>query len=52
MLIGRFLGEDERVTALKRRLREEIVRELLDIVNPFVDPGTYQKIRRKITTVD
>ena len=52
MLIGRFLGDDDRITALKRRLREEIVRELLDVVNLFVDPGTYQKIRRKLTTVD
>jgi hypothetical protein len=52
MLIGRFLGEDDRITALKRRLREEIVKELLDVVNLFVDPGTYQKIRRKLTTLE
>jgi hypothetical protein len=48
MLIGRFLGEDERLTALKRRLREEILKELLDVVNSFVEPGTYQKIRRQL----
>jgi hypothetical protein len=49
MLIGRFLGEDERLTALKQRLRQEIVQELLDVVNVFVDPETYQKIKRQIT---
>jgi hypothetical protein len=48
MLIGRFLGEDERLTALKQRLRQEILKELLDVVNSFVDPGTYQKIRRQL----
>ena len=48
MLIGRFLGEDERLTALKRRLRQEILKELLDVVNSFVDPSTYQKIRRQL----
>jgi len=48
MLIGRFLGEDERIAALKARLRQEIVQELLDIVNAFVDPSTYQKIRRQL----
>lgn len=49
MLIGRFLGEDERIAALKARLRQEIIRELLDIVNVYVDPGTYQKIKRQLT---
>lgn len=48
MLIGRFLDEDERLTALKARLREELLQELLDVVNAFVDPGTYQKIRRQL----
>jgi Histidine kinase-, DNA gyrase B-, and HSP90-like ATPase len=51
MLIGRFLDEDDRITALKCRLREEILRELLDVVNLFVDPGTYQKIRRRLTII-
>ena len=49
MLIGRFLEEDERIAALKARLRQEIVQELLDIVNAYVDPGTYQRIRRQLT---
>jgi len=48
MLIGRFLDEDERLTALKARLREELLAELLDVVNAFVDPGTYQKIKRQL----
>jgi hypothetical protein len=48
MLIGRFLGEDERIAGLKARLRQEIIQELLDIVNAFVDPGTYQKIRKQL----
>jgi hypothetical protein len=52
MLIGRFIDEDDNIAALKHRLREQIVRELLDVVSLFVDPGTYQKIRRKLTTGD
>lgn len=48
MLVGRFLGEDDKLTALKARLREEILQEVLDVVNAFVDPGTYQKIRRQL----
>ncbi len=50
MMIGKFLDEDERLTGLKARLREEILQEVLDIVNVFVDPGTYQKIRRRLTS--
>jgi len=49
MLIGQFLDEDERLAALKERLRQQIVEELLDIVQAFVDTGTYQKIRRQLT---
>ncbi|WP_168325577.1 ATP-binding protein [Rhizobium leguminosarum] len=48
MMIGKFLDEDERLTGLKARLREEVLQELLDVVNLFVDPATYQKIRRQI----
>jgi molecular chaperone HtpG len=48
LLIGQFLSEDQRIDALKQRLRQEIVNELLDIVNPFVDPATYQRIRRRL----
>ena len=48
MLVGRFLGEDERLSALKARLRQEIVQEVLDVVNAFVDPTTYRKIRRQL----
>lgn len=46
MLIGRFLDEDERIAALKARLRQEIVQEVLDIVSNYVDPTTYQAIKR------
>lgn len=49
MLIGQFLGEDERIAALKARLRQEIIQEVLDIVKAYVDSGTYQKIRRQLT---
>jgi hypothetical protein len=48
MLVGRFLGEDDKLTVLKARLREEILQEVLDVVNAFVDPATYQKIRRQL----
>lgn len=48
MLIGRFLTEDERLTALKRRIRQQLIDELLEIVNAFVNAGTYQKIKRQL----
>ncbi|MBS0418674.1 MAG: ATP-binding protein [Proteobacteria bacterium] len=48
MLIGRFLEEDERLAALKKRIREELIAELLEIVNAFVDAGTYQRIKRQL----
>ena len=48
MLIGRFLDEDDRIEALKLRLRQEIVKEVLDIVNAYVDPSTYQAIKRHL----
>lgn len=48
MLIGQVLTEDLRIDALKRRLRQELVKEILDIVNLYVDPGTYQKIKRHL----
>jgi len=49
MMIGKFLDEDERLTGLKARLRDEVLQEVLDVVNVFVDPGTYQKIKRRLT---
>jgi molecular chaperone HtpG len=49
MLVGRFLTEEDRLGALRQRLREEVLKEVLDVVNAFVDPATYQKIRRKLT---
>lgn len=48
MLIGRFVGEDERIAALKARLRQEIVEEVLEIVKAFVDHAMYQRIRRQL----
>ncbi|TGT78407.1 hypothetical protein EN802_01820 [bacterium M00.F.Ca.ET.159.01.1.1] len=48
MLVGRFLDEEDRLGPLRQRLREEILKEVLDVVNAFVDPATYQKIRRKL----
>jgi hypothetical protein len=50
MLIGRFIGEDDKIEALKSRIREEIVQEVLALINPFVDPATYQKIRQRLKT--
>ncbi|EHK55618.1 hypothetical protein [Allomesorhizobium alhagi] len=49
MMIGKFLDEDERLTGLKARLRDERLQEVLDVVNVFVAPGTYQKIKRRPT---
>jgi Histidine kinase-, DNA gyrase B-, and HSP90-like ATPase len=52
MLVGQFLGEDERLSALKHRLRQEVVAEVLDIVGVFVDPQTYQKIKRQLLKLE
>jgi Histidine kinase-, DNA gyrase B-, and HSP90-like ATPase len=52
MLIGRFLDEDERIAALRARIRQEIVQEVLDIVNAYVDPATYQAIKRHLTKAE
>ena len=52
MLIGRFLDEDERIAGLRARLRQEIIQEVLDIVNAYVDPATYQSIRRHLTKAE
>ena len=48
MLVGRFLEEEERLEGLKARIRQEVLEELLDVVNAFVEPGVYQRIRRKL----
>ena len=48
MLMGQVLSEEERLTGLKGRLRQEILHELLDIVNAFVDSTTYHRIKEKL----
>ena len=48
MLVGRYLEEEERLEGLRTRIRQEVLQELLDVVNAFVEPGVYQKIRRKL----
>ena len=48
MLVGRYLGEEERLEGLRMRIRQEVLEELLDVVNAFVEPGVYQKIRRHL----
>ena len=49
MLVGRFLGEEERLAGLRARIRQEVLEELLDVVNVFVEPGVYQKIKRRLS---
>jgi hypothetical protein len=48
MLIGRYLDDDEKVAGLRARIRQELMAEMLDIVNAYVDPATYQSIRRRL----
>lgn len=48
MLVGRFLGEEERLAGLRARIRQEVLDEVLDVVNAFVEPGVYQKIKRQL----
>ena len=51
MLVGRFLGEEERLAGLRARIRQEVLGEVLDVVNAFVEPGVYQKIKRQLLKV-
>jgi molecular chaperone HtpG len=48
MMIGRYIDEDEKVAALRSRIREELLEQMLEIVNAYVDPPTYQAIRRRL----
>ena len=48
MLLGRFMDDDEKIASLRARIREEVMTEMLDIVNAYVDPRTYQAIRRRL----
>jgi hypothetical protein len=48
MLVGQMIGQDEQIASLKQRMRQEILQEVLDVVNIFVDPGTYQKIKQRL----
>ena len=48
MLIGRYLKEGERLQGLTARIRQEVLKELLDVVNTYVEPGVYQKIKRHL----
>lgn len=48
MLIGRFMDDDEKTVALRARIREELTVQMLEIVNAYVDPATYQAIRRRL----
>lgn len=48
MLIGRFMDDDEKIAALRARIRSELMEEVLAIVNAHVDPPTYQAIRKRL----
>ena len=52
MFIGRFLDEGERLASLKLRLRQELLKDVLDVVNAFVDPSTYQKIKERLVKLN
>lgn len=48
MLVGRFLGEEERLAGLRARIRQEVLEEVLDVINAFVEAGVYRKIKRQL----
>ncbi len=51
MLVGRFLGEEERLASLRARIRQEVLDEALGVVKAFVEPGVYQKIKRQLLKI-
>ena len=48
LLMGQTLDEQELVEGLKARLREQLIRDVLDVVNAFVDSSSYQKIKDRL----
>ncbi len=51
MLIGRFMDDDEKSAALRSRIREELIQEVLEVVQAYVDPQTYQAVRKRLLTL-
>jgi hypothetical protein len=48
-LLGRVLGDDGKLEGLRARIRTELLQDLLDIVKNYVDPQTFQRIRRDLS---
>ncbi len=48
LMMGQVLDESELLEGLKARLREQLLKEVLDVINAFVDPDAYQKIKASL----
>jgi hypothetical protein len=47
-LMGYLVTDNMGIDALRLRIRQEAIQEILDVVNLFVDAGTYQRIKRQL----
>jgi len=52
MLLGQVMDDGGKLDALKDRVREQTVREVLDVVQLFVDVPTFQRIRKAVYRTD
>ncbi|MGJ7567804.1 ATP-binding protein [Variovorax sp. GB1R11] len=48
MLLGQQLDDNGRLDALKARVREQAIREVLDVVQVYVDAPTFQRIKKHV----
>ncbi len=48
MLLGRYLDDDEKMSGLRARIRQEVINEVLEVVSAHVEPAVYQTIRRRL----
>ena len=47
-MMGQVLDESELLEGLKARLSEQLLKEVLDVINAYVDPDSYQKIKESL----
>lgn len=48
MMMGSLPDQDEKFESLKARVREQAIREVLDVVQVYVDASTFQRIKKHV----
>lgn len=52
MLLGQIMDDGGKLDALKARVREQTIQEVLDVVQQFVDVPTFQRIRKALSRTE